>query len=439
MNILGFEVGGKTKRTGQDSLESRLAVLESSENRSTLTSPDIITLLSNFYGMPSKSGIAINEKTALSHSAVFACVNVLSQTIASLPLEVFEAKTNGDLEKSVGHAVHRLVNAAPNGFQTSYDFRSQGQLHLGLRGNFYALIVRDALYRPIELRPLDPRKVRPHLIDWRIWYEVEGMKDIVSADDMIHVKGLSFDGVVGESPISVARETIGLGLAATDYSGKIFKNGAHISGVLEHPGKLTPEQHKNVKENWNGRNSGMEGVGSTPILEAGMKFVPISMTPQDSQFVQTAKLSIEDVARIYRVPLHLIGSLERSTNNNIEQQSLEFATHTIRPLVKSWEQELNKKLFRTSEQGRFFVKFNLDAMLRGDIKTRTESYARLFNIGVFSQNEIRRLEGMNGIGAEGDTYYVQLNMGNPNAISDANGNSQTDNNNAEASAAAANA
>jgi HK97 family phage portal protein len=362
------------------------------------------------FGASTKSGVQVTEETALGHSAVYACCNVLAETVASLPLEVYEKMPNGDNRLAEDHPVFELVNSAPNGFQTSYDFRSAGQICLGLRGNFYARVVRDGMMRPERLRPLVGDSVRPVLVDGdQIFYVISGEKEPVAGDDIIHIKGISMDGVKGKSPIQCARESIGLGLSANNYSASLFSNGTRLAGYIEHPTKLTKEQADSLKDNWKANNTGIENAGGVAVLQGGMKFVPTSMTADDAQFVQTMKLSVEEIARIYRVPLHLIGSLDKATFSNIEQQSLEFVIHTVRPLVKRWEQELNRKLFRIDERKRFSVRFNLDALLRGDSRARAEFYTKLFQVGALSSNDIRKREGMNPREG-GDEYYVQLNM-----------------------------
>lgn len=408
----------------------------SPENPSTnLANP--AAWLFDMWGGKTKSGVSVNDETALCHTAVYACCRVLSDSIASLPLEVFRQLPNGNTELAASHPVHRLVNTAPSKIYSSYNFRAAAQLHIGIRGNAYARIFRDGWGRPTELRLLNPSQVAPFFHENELFYRVEGERLPLTPDEIIHVAGLSWDGVTGKSPIQVARETIGMGLAATQYGAQIFGTGTHLSGVLQHPGKLTPEQVDKLRMSWKRNHGGAENAGGIAVLENGMTFLPISLTPQDSRFIESQKLGIADVARIYRVPLHMIGELDRATFSNIEQQSIEFVQHTLRPLVKAWEQELNRKLFRPSEQGEYFVRFNLNALMRGDMKARADFYARLFNMRAISPNEIRQMEGMNAYEGGGE-YYLQINMSNnPDPQGDANGVGETDTN-GEAEPAAAN-
>lgn len=398
----------------------------SPENPANALTPEI---WQEWGGVRTKANVVVNSTTALTHAAVYACVRILSDSIASLPLEVYRQLPNGNSELAPEHPVHRLVNTAPSRLYSSFQFRSTAQAHIGLTGNAYARIMRDGWARPTELRLLQPNEVQPYIHDNELFYKVEGEKKVLTSDEVIHVANLSTDGIIGKSPITLARETIGMGLAATQYGGAIFGNGTHLAGVLEHPQKLTKEQLENLRGTWRGLYSGAANAGSVPILENGMTYKPISLTPNDSRFIESQKLTIADISRIFRVPLHMIGELDRATFSNIEQQSIEFVQHTLRPLAKAWEQELNRKLFRPSEQGQYFVRFNLNALLRGDMKARGEFYRALFNVRALSPNEIRQLEGLNASDAPGmDDYYIQINMSN-NPDADLNGEGATDNQN----------
>ena len=397
----------------------------SPENPSTSLS-DPATWLVDAWGGRTKSGVAVTDESALSHSAVYACCRVLADSIASLPLEVFRQLPDGNTELATTHPVHRLINTAPSPLYSSHNFRSAAQLHIGIRGNAYAKIKRDGWGRPTEIRLLNPTTVTPFFYKDDLFYRIEGEKTVLRPDELIHVAGMTWDGVIGKSPIQVARETVGMGLAATQYGAKIFSEGTHLAGVLEHPQKLTPEQVGTLRDSWKKNYAGVNNSGGIAVLENGMKFTPISLTPEDSRFIESQKLGIAAIARIYRVPLHMIGELDRATFSNIEQQSIEFVQHTLRPLVKNWEQELNRKLFRPSEQGEFFVRFNLNALMRGDMTARSNFYRALFNMRAISPNEIRQLEGLNAYEG-GDEYYLQMNMSNqPDPQGDGATNTEND-------------
>lgn len=362
-------------------------------------------------GNTSKSGISVTTETALSHSAVFACAKVLAESVASLPLELFRRESDGDVFPADNHPVYGIVNAEPSPLYTSYDFLSTSMLHLCLHGNSYAYVSRNGVNRPSELRLIDPCLVTAKVDEntGRLWYRIQNVKEPIPAENMLHVKGLSSDGLLGKSPISVFRENIGLGIAATQTAGSLWKNGTLASGYLKHPAKLTPDQAERLRSTWNSRYSGTDNAGSVIVLENGMEYTPLTLKPADAQFIETMKLSIADIARIYRVPLHMIGELDRATFNNIEHLSLEFVRNTLRPWLKNWEQELQRKLLTADEKKRMFFRFNIEGMLRGDTKARAEYYRTMFAIGAMSQNDIRGLENMNKI-ADGDKYFVPLNM-----------------------------
>lgn len=373
-----------------------------------------------FGGTPSKSGQIVNEDTALRHSAVYACVRIIGQSIASLPLEVFEAKENGDSVPATSHPVYQLVNQDPSEVCSSYDFRNAMQKHLTLAGNAYARIYRDQFGRPVELEILPASKVSTYKKNRKTYYYLNDTQEVLLRTDIIHLLNMSDDGITGKSAVQVARETIGSNLAAVEYGSSVYENGAHIKGVLLHPAKLAPDAYARLRETWRSQYSGARNAGSIPVLEQGMKFEAISLSPADSKFLESMKAGVEDIARIFGVPLHLIGALDRATFNNVEQMSLEYVVHTLRPICKNWEQELNRKLFLPSERGRYFVRFNLDGLLRGDTKSRGEYYRNMFNIGALSPNDIRRLENLNSR-PDGDEYFTPLNMTtDPNQVQNEN-------------------
>lgn len=389
----------------------RLFVVDETPNAETRAT----TWQYSWVGSKTNSGVVVNSETALSHAGVYACSKILAESVASLHLGLY-AKNGDSVSLMEGDTRHRLVNKAPSELYKAFDFFSTAMLHICLHGNFYALIIRDGNRRPIELKILNPLNAVPDLDpDGKLWYRVAGERIPIRPKDVIHVKALSSDGLVGKSPITLFRESIGLGIATTKTQGSLWKNGTIMSGYLKHPAALSVSDVDNIHKNWTARYAGSENAGKTPVLQNGMDFVPLSMNPQDAMFIETARLSLQDICRLYRVPLHMVGDLERSTNNNIEHQSLEFVRDTVRPHLKNWEQELDEKLlFDTERQYRFF-RFNVDSMLRGDTKSRAEYYTRALggvsNPGFMTVNEVRALENLNPFPGGDSIYSPSMNNG----------------------------
>lgn len=351
--------------------------------------------------------INVNDTTAMQHSAVWSCVKVLSETIAALPLHVYE-KTGASRFVNNNHPVDFLLANEPNRWMTSFTFRETMQTQLCLHGNGYAYIERNGGNQPIALHWLKKDDVDVVTYKNDIHYRVRN-RGIVQIEDMIHIPALTLDGIIGLSPIAAARENIQLGLATQKFGYNFFKNGANLNGYITVPEVLTDEAYERLKSSWDSRYTGNNKNSQTAILEQGSKYERMGIPPEDAQFLQTRKFQINEIARIFRVPPHMIGDLEKATFSNIEHQAIEFVTHTITPWLVRWEQELNRKLFAQHERGKMYVKFNTNALLRGDAKARGDFYARLFNVGAISQNDIRSLEDMNAVEG-GDRYFVPLNM-----------------------------
>jgi len=295
--------------------------------------------------------------------------------------------------------------------QTSFYFRETALTHLLLTsGNFYAYILRGVNYQPDSLWLMEPSKVRVVLVDYQLWYFVEGVREPIPARDMIHVAGLGFDGIKGKTPLAIAREAIGQGLTLQDFASYFFANGAHVSAVVEHPAKMTTDQYNRFLESWNRAYQGMTKNGKTAILEGGAKLNKLSIPPEEAQFLQTRKFNVTEIARIFGVAPHKIYDLERSTNNNIEHQGIEFVTDTISILAARIEAEFNRKLFREDEKATHYTKFNLNALLRGDAASRASFYQAMRNVSAMTSNEIRGLEDLNPIPGAADELTFPLNM-----------------------------
>ncbi len=356
----------------------------------------------------------------MQNAAVYACIRILAESIASLPLHVYEYK-NGGKERAPNHPLFNLLHNEPNPEMTSFVFRETMMTHLLLYGNAYAQIIRRANGQVVSLYPLLPNKMSVERDDNSVLFyryrryneENPNFKDkgeiILRREDILHIVGLGFDGLIGYSPIAMARNAIGLSIACEDFGNNFFANGARPSGILKTPTLIKDPQK--LQESWQSMYGGAN-AGKVAILEEGMTYESISIPPEDAQFLQTRKFQIAEIARIYRVAPHLIGDLERATFSNIENQSLEFVKYTLDPYVVRWEQALCKSLLLPSEKSRYFIKFNVDGLMRGDYASRMQGYATARQNGWLSTNDIRELENLNPISDEegGNLYLVNGNM-----------------------------
>lgn len=366
----------------------------------------------SFFFGTSSSGKAVNERTALQTTAVYACVRILAETIAALPLHTYQ-HTNGGKEKAAEHPLYYLLHSEPNSEMTSFVFRETLMGHLLLWGNAYAQIIRDGRGRVVGLYPLLPNKMIVNRNDQgQLYYQYEkdGCLYILNRHEVLHIPGLGFDGLIGYSPIAMAKNAIGMAIATEEYGAKFFANGANPGGVLEHPGVV--KDPARIRESWNAVYQGSGNAHRVAVLEEGMKFQSIGIPPEQAQFLETRKFQINEIARIFRIPPHMIGDLEKSSFSNIEQQSLEFVMYTLDPWVVRWEQAIQRALFSESEKRQFFVKFNVDGLLRGDYESRMNGYAVGRQNGWLSSNDIRELENLNRIPTElgGDLYLINGNM-----------------------------
>ena len=366
----------------------------------------------SFFFGSTTSGKIVNERTAMQTTAVYACVRILSETLASLPLHTYRHTERGK-EKAIDHNLYYLLHDEPNPEMTSFVFRETLMGHLLLWGNAYAQIIRDGSGKVVALYPLLPDKMkvdRTSAGELYYEYQTDTGPVILRNYEVFHIPGLGFDGLVGYSPIAMAKNAIGMAIATEEYGAKFFANGANPGGVLEHPGIV--KDPTRVRESWNAVYQGSGNAHRIAVLEEGMKFQPIGIPPEQAQFIATRKFQLNEIARIFRIPPHMIGDLEKSSFSNIEQQSLEFVKYTLDPWVSRWEQAIQRSLFKESEKRRYFVKFNVDGLLRGDYASRMNGYAVARQNGWMSANDIRELEDMNRIPAElgGDLYLVNGNM-----------------------------
>ncbi|MBE5825270.1 MAG: phage portal protein [Butyrivibrio sp.] len=375
----------------------------------------------NFFMGPSAAGKRVNERTAMQTSAVYACVRVISESVASLPLHLYRYKDGGGKEKAIDHPLYHLLHDEPNPEMTAYSFFEAALTHMLLWGNFYAQIIRNGKGEVVALYPLMPDRMKVDRDDkGRLYYEYQLTADdpvqkkessvILKPEDVLHVPGLSFDGLVGYSPIAMARNAIGLGIAAEEYGSKFYANGAAPSGVLEHPGTL--KDPSKVRESWTQTFGGSSNSNKVAVLEEGMKYTPISINPAEAQFLDTRKFQVTEICRIFRVPPHMVADLDKSSFSNIEQQSLEYVQYTLRPWLARLEQAMSRRLFSPEEKKVLFFKFNVDGLLRGDYQSRMNGYAVGRQNGWMSANDIRELEDLDRIPEElgGDLYLINGNM-----------------------------
>ncbi len=370
---------------------------------------------------PTTSGKTVNEFTAMQTTAVYSCVRILAEAVASLPLHVYRYKENGK-ERVYNHHLYHILHNEPNTEMSSFVFRETLMSHLLIWGNAYAQIIRDGAGRVVALYPLLPNKMTVSRDkNGEIYYiytttsdENPKFKDygsvVLRKQDVLHIPGLGFDGLMGYSPIAMAKNAVGMTIATEEYGASFFANGANPGGVLEHPGVL--KDPKKVRDSWNEVYRGTVNAHKIAVLEEGMKYQQIGIPPEEAQFLETRKFQINEIARLYRIPPHMVGDLEKSSFSNIEQQSLEFVKYTLDPWVIRWEQAMQRSLLLPKEKQEFFVRLNVDGLLRGDYQSRMNGYSVARQNGWLSANDIREMEDMNPIPDEegGNLYLINGNM-----------------------------
>lgn len=375
------------------------------EDRATLRTPSS-WLFGALGGGKVASGVTVNESTALQYSAVYAAIRLLSESVAGLPLHTFERLDEGK-RRANAHPVAGLLSHSINSNISSYAFRQTLMGHVLTYGNGYAEIVRDGSGNPVELLQITPDRVRVDQdSNGTVTYIVDETVHL-SQVDMFHIAGLGFDGLIGYSPITLAKQSIGLGLGSERFGGSFFGNSARPAGVLTHPNRLSKEAKENLRDSWRSTYAGPDNSGRTAILEEGVTFSPIGLSNEDAQYLETRQFQVVEIARWFGVPPHMIASLDNATFSNIEHQGIEFVTYSLRPWLVRWEQEIRRKLFADDT---FFSEFQVDGLLRGDAKTRYDGYKVARETGWLSVNEIRSLENLSPVDG-GDQYIQPLNMG----------------------------
>lgn len=379
----------------------------------------IFGLQSNTYAGP-----AVTEETALTFSAVYACVRIISESVAMLPLLTYRRLANGGKEKATDVPLYNLLRRKPNPEMTSFEFRETLIAHVATWGNGYAEIEWSNSGQPLALWPLNPAKMQVSRRNGQLVYLYRlpnGEERPLPSWRVHHVRGLSSNGIVGYSPIRLAMQSIGVGLALEEYGARFFGNGARPGGVLKHPGVLSDGAYKRLKESWLAENEGLSNAHRLKILEEGLDYEAIGIPPEEAQFLESKKFQVNEIARWFRIPPHMLADLERATFSNIEEQGLEFVIYTLGPWLTRHEQAIERDLLTEAEQQTLFVEYLVNGLLRGNITSRFQAYQLALQGGWMNPNEVRTLENMNPYEG-GDTYLMPLNMapaGQSGARSDA--------------------
>lgn len=378
-----------------------------------LTAQDLAILLDGYSGM---EGIRpVNADSAVRFIAVRACVEAISTGVARMPIDVYRRETNGGRAKARDHWSFELLHNTPNSEQSSYRFRAQLMTDRALWGNGYAEIVRKPSGEAIELVRVEPRRVSVERHKkLGLLYHVtmrDGGNETITARDMVHVMGLSLDGMVGLSTIGTARLMISAGLSADEFMSRFVNRGMRPSGILKVIGTLAPDAIRRLRESFSAAYSGPENSGRPITLEQGQEFTPLSMSLEDAQFIQASKFRIEEIARLFRVPPHKIGHLESTPGGSIEAQDLAFLADTLDPYALDLEGELNRKLYSAGERKVYYCEHNRASVVSMDAAARSALYRALFGIGAMTPDEIRARENMNSApDGRGATHFVPSNM-----------------------------
>lgn len=365
-----------------------------------------------FGGTPTSSGETITEEGALKLSTVYACVNIRANTIAKMPLHIYRSIKDG--KEKIKNDISYLLETRPNRHMTPFIFKHTISAHIDLWGNAYVWIETNRKGIPVSLWILNPANTRINLDEktGKIWYKTivnDKPCDFEDAE-ILHFKALSTNGIEGKSRITIARETLGNMKASTKLLGKFYANGTTSKGIITYQEKLGKEAKDSIRSAWQSANSGINNAGKVAILDMGLEYKPIGMNFEDAQFIQLSKFGVEEIARIFSVPLHMINSLDRSTFNNIQQQSLDFISNSIQPTLTDIEEEINYKLFTSVQQKQgYYVKFNMASAMRADDEARAKYYKEMLGMGVYSINDVLQLEDRNNIGELGNKHRISLN------------------------------
>ncbi|HZU86612.1 MAG TPA: phage portal protein, partial [Anaerolineaceae bacterium] len=391
------------------------------ERREHISSESALAWLKG--GYDTYAGEDVSPGTSIGLTAVWACVKVLAETVGSLPLILYRRLPNGGKERATKHPLYKVLHDRANREMDSLTWRETAMGHLATWGNAYHEIEWTQGGQVAGLWLLRPDRTKVSRVNGELVYtyqrntaDAQGRTvATLRPENVLHIHGLGFDGLTGYSPIQQLRNALGLTQATERYGSAFFKNGARPGGVIKYPKTLSDEAFNRLRESWDNQHQGAEKASRVAVLEEGMEYMQVGLPPEDSQFLETRKFQIAEIARIYRVPPHMIADLDKATFSNIEHQSLEFVIHTIRPWLVKWEQGLNAALLSESEREQYFIEFLVDGLLRGDLKARYEAYAVARTNGWMNVNEIRGLENMNPVEG-GETFLVPLNMAPANQV-----------------------
>ena len=372
-------------------------------------------------GRGTAAGVSVSEESALTFSAVYACMRILAESVAALPLKVYRRRGDRGKEPARSHWAWSLLHDAPNPDMTAVVWRELGMVHVLGYGNAFSRIEWAGNGAARAVWPIHPARVTvKRTVAGALVYEVQpdeatdppgGHPAVVPAEDMVHVPALGWNGLVGLSPVRLAREAVALGLAAEAFGAGFFGNGARPGGVLEVPSGLRPADVEKLRERWEASHQGTGRANRVAVLGLGSKFVPTTIPPEDAQFLETRRFQVSEVARIFRVPPHMLADLERATFSNVEHLGLEFVMHSLRPWLVRWEQELNRKLFGTAGTAGLYCEHAVDGLLRGDQESRFNAYAVGRQWGWLSADDVRELENLPPLADGAGSVYLQpLNM-----------------------------
>ena len=345
---------------------------------------------------------------ALTLTAVWCAIRLLAESVSSLPISVYSKQTNGDKLEDVKSPIYKLIKFKPNFYQNKITFFEYIMLCICTEGNSYVQIVRNNSGTPVELICLNPENVTVVINGGELFYQVDN-GGVLDSSDILHFKTLTDNGIDGISPIDQCAKALKYSENLQEFGNTFFSNGAKPSSILQTDRALSDTALQRLKTSFNNNYGKLKNSNSTIVLEEGLTFKPISISPEQAQFLSSRQFSIEEVARIFNIPPHMLKDLSKSSFNNIEMQSQEFLTYTLMPYINRLEQEMNLKLFRTNELGSKFVEFNVNGLLRGDVKSRTEAYRSAITNGYMTINEVRQKENMNSI-KNGDKHFMQMNM-----------------------------
>ncbi len=379
------------------------------------TTPINAETLAAYPSALSQAGVTVNEEKILSLPAFWRAVQIVGGVIASMPFEVYRIDQDDNATRDKKHPVNRLVSKTPSPLYTRFDFMQTLVMHLMTNGNFYALIRRDDSYRPVELTIIEPSLITVEVNSrGELRYMQKDKKRGWIPEDVLHVTNLSWSGYMGMNIPQLHRDNFGMAIANRDYGTRFYSSGASISGVLRTDRSLNLESKQRLAQSWNQAYSGTNNAGKTAILDEGMEYNRVGLTPGEAQFGETKKLSISDIARITGVPQFLLEDLDRATFNNIEHLTKQFITYTIYPFCKNIQEEFSRKLLRTDEQTEYEIRFNLNTLMQADTEARGKWIDTVMKWGVLNRDEVRRMEGFTPIAdGTGQAYYVPMNMIDP--------------------------